>query len=164
MSLNRESKQAVVQSVVETLKDAQTMVIAQYQGVTVESMTAIRKEARKSDVYLHVLKNTLARISVKGTKFEPLAEQMTGPLVYAVSSDPIAAAKIVAKFAKENDKVKVIAGMFNESLLDEAQVKQLAATPSREELLAMMLGVMQQIPAGFVRAVAAIRDQKEQAA
>lgn len=140
------------------------MVIAQYQGVTVESMTAIRKEARKSDVYLHVLKNTLARISVKGTKFEPLAEQMTGPLVYAVSSDPIAAAKIVAKFAKENDKVKVIAGMFNESLLDEAQVKQLAATPSREELLAMMLGVMQQIPAGFVRAVAAIRDQKEQAA
>ncbi len=164
MSLNRESKKAVIEGVVKTLENAQTMVFAQYQGITVESMTAIRKEARKLGVYLHVLKNTLARISVKGTKFEPLAKHMTGPLVYAVSADPIAAAKVVAKFAKDNDKVKIIAGMFNEIFLDEAQVKQLAATPSRDELLAMMLGVMQQIPASFVRAVAAIRDQKEQAA
>lgn len=164
MSLNLESKKAVVQGVVETLKDAQTIVIAQYQGVTVDKMTAVRKEARKANVYLHVLKNTLARKAVVGTSFEALAEQMSGPLVYAVSADPVAAAKVMADFAKANEKVKIVAGMFNDKLLNEAGVKQLAATPSRDELLAMMMGVMQQIPAGFVRVVAAIRDQKEQAA
>ena len=164
MSLNLESKKAVVQSVIETLKDAQTIVIAQYQGVTVDKMTTVRREARKANVYLHVLKNTLARKAVVGTSFEVLAEQMSGPLVYAVSADPVAAAKVMADFAKANEKVKIVAGMFNDKLLNEAGVKQLAATPSRDELLAMMMGVMQQIPAGFVRVVAAIRDQKEQAA
>ncbi len=162
--MNLENKKAVVAGVYETLKDAQTMVLAEYQGVAVANMTTVRAAARKENVYLHVLKNTLARKAVVGTKFEPLAEQMSGPLVYSVSADPIAAAKIVADFAKANERVKIVGGMYNDKLLDEAGVKSLAAIPSRNELLAMLMGVMQQVPAGFVRAVAAIRDQKEQAA
>ena len=164
MSLNLENKKSVVAGVAETLKDAQTIVIVEYQGVSVANMTVVRAEARKANVYLHVLKNTLARKAVAGTKFELLAQQMSGPLVYGVSADPVAAAKVVADFAKANDKVKIVAGMFNDKLLNEAEVKQLAAIPSRNELLSMLMGVMQQVPAGFVRAVAAIRDQKEQAA
>ncbi len=164
MSLNIESKKAVVAEVAEALKSAQTLVVAKYAGVTVAKMTAIRKEARNSNVYLHVVKNTLVRKAVEGTKFAPLADQMSGPLVYSVSEDPVAAAKIINEFAKENQAVKIVAGMYNEKLLDVAGVKQLASIPSRNELLAMVMGVMQQIPAGFVRCLAAIKDKKEQAA
>ena len=81
-----------------------------------------------------------------------------------MSKDPVAAAKIINDFAKENDAVKIVAGMFNDKLLNVAEVKQLASTPSRDELLSMVMGVMMQVPASFVRVVAAIRDQKEQAA
>ncbi len=164
MSLNLESKQAVVAQVSETIGSAQTIVIAEYSGVTVASMTAIRKEARKANVYLHVVKNTLARKAVEGTQFAPLAEQMVGQLIYGVSEDPVAAAKIIHDFARANDKVKVVAGMYNDKLLDAAMVKQLALIPSRDELLSQVMGVMQQIPASFVRVVAAIRDKQEQAA
>jgi len=164
LSLNLESKKAEVAQVVETLKSAQTVVIAEYQGVTVKGLTTIRAKARATKVYLHVLKNTLARIAVNGTQFALLAEKMSGPLVYSISQDPVAAAKIISDFAKENEVVKIIAGMYNDKLLDVAGVKHLASIPSREELLSMVLGVMQQVPASFVRCVAAIKDQKEQAA
>lgn len=164
MSLNLESKKVVVAQVSETISAAQTIVIAEYAGVTVEAMTAIRKEARAKGVYLHVIKNTLARKAVEGTKFAPLAEQMSGQLIYSVSEDPVAAAKIISDFAKANAKVNIVAGMYNEQLLDVAGVKQLASIPSRDELLAMVMGVMQQIPASFVRAVAALKDKREQEA
>lgn len=162
--MNLESKKVVVAQVSETISAAQTIVIAEYAGVTVEAMTAIRKEARAKGVYLHVIKNTLARKAVEGTKFAPLAEQMSGQLIYSVSEDPVAAAKIISDFAKANAKVNIVAGMYNEQLLDVAGVKQLASIPSRDELLAMVMGVMQQIPASFVRAVAALKDKKEQEA
>ena len=164
MSLNLESKKAVVAGVSEALKSAQTVVLAQYAGVTVEKMTSIRARARKENVYLHVVKNTLVRKAVEGTKFAPLADKMVGQLVYSVSEDPVAAAKIINEFAKENDAVKIVAGMYNDKELDMAGVKQLAAIPSRDELLAMVMGVMLEIPAGFVRCLAAIKEQKEQAA
>lgn len=164
MSLNLESKKVVVAQVSETVSAAQTIVIAEYAGVTVEAMTAIRREARAKGVYLHVIKNTLARKAVEGTKFAPLAEQMSGQLIYSVSEDPVAAAKVISDFAKANAKVNIVAGMYNEQLLDVAGVKQLASIPSRDELLAMVMGVMQQIPASFVRAVAALKDKREQEA
>lgn len=164
MSLNLESKKVVVAQVSETISAAQTIVVAEYAGVTVEAMTAIRREARAKGVYLHVIKNTLARKAVEGTKFAPLAEHMSGQLIYSVSEDPVAAAKIVSDFAKANAKVKIVAGMYNDKLLDVAGVKQLASIPSRDELLAMVMGVMQQVPASFVRAVAALKDKKEQEA
>lgn len=164
MSLNLESKKAVVAGVAETLTNAQTVVIAEYAGVTVETMTSIRAQARQANVFLHVVKNTLARKAVEGTKFAPLAEKMSGQLIYSISDDPIAAAKVISDFSKANDKVKIIAGMYNEQMLDVAGVKQLASIPSRDELLAMVMGVMQQIPASFVRVVAALKDKKEQEA
>ena len=161
MSLNLENKKAVVAEVSETLKTAQTVVIAAYHGATVDKITVTRAKARKANVYLHVLKNTLARIAVEGTQFAPLADKMSGPLVYAISEDAVSAAKIVNEFAKDNEAVKIIAGMYNDKLLDVAEVKRLAAIPSREELLAQVMGVMQQVPAGFVRVLAAIKEQKE---
>lgn len=159
-----ESKKTVVASVANTLSTAQTLVIAKYQGVTVGQMTVLRANARKANVSLRVLKNTLARIAVKDTKFAPLADKMSGQLVYAMSDDAIAAAKIVNDFAKSNEALKIVAGQYDEKLLDVNEVKKLASIPSRNELLAQVMGVMQQIPASFVRAVAAIRDQKEAAA
>lgn len=164
MSLNLESKKTVVAGVSNTLNTAQTVVLAEYQGVTVEQMTALRASARKSDVYLRVLKNTLARIAVKDTKFAPLADKMSGQLVYAISEDAVAAARVVNDFAKSNEALKIVAGQYDEKLLNVAEVKKLASIPSRNELLAQVMGVMQQIPASFVRVVAAIRDQKEAAA
>lgn len=160
MSLNLDSKKAVVASVAGTLRTAQTIVIAEYKGVTVAQMTMLRASARKSNVSLRVLKNTLARIAVKDTKFAPLSDKMSGQLIYAMSDDALAAAKIVNDFAKSNESLKIVAGQYNEKLLDVAEVKRLAAIPSRDELLAQIMGLMQQIPAGFVRVVAAIRDQK----
>lgn len=160
MSLNLENKKTVVAEVVEVLKSAQTVVIASYQGVTVDKMTAIRSEARSSGVYLRVLKNTLARIAVSDTGFAPLADKMSGQLIYAVSEDAVSAAKIMHEFAKNNDTARIVGGIFNNQLLDEAGVKHLASIPSREELLAKVMGVIREVPASFVRTVAAIRDQK----
>ena len=164
MNANLQNKKQIVAQVAETIKDAQTLVIAEYHNIGSNSMTVIRKVARENNVYLHVVKNTLVRKAVEGTKFAPLAEKMSGPLIYAVSVDPVAAAKVINEFAKANDKVAIIAGMYNEKLLDVAGVKQLASIPSREELLATVMGVMQQIPASFVRLVAAIKDKKESSA
>lgn len=161
MSLNLDNKKAVVAEVKNALNGAETMVIAQYSGVTVEGMTSVRKNARKDNVYLHVVKNTLAKLAVEGTQFAGLADKMTGQLIYSVSKDPVAAAKIVSDFSKENEAVKIIAGMYDNKLLDAAGVKKLASIPSKNELLSMVLGVMQQIPASFLRVVLAIKEQKE---
>lgn len=162
MSLNLENKKVVVAQISEILKPAQTIVIAEYAGVTVSAMTSIRKQAREANVYLHVVKNTLASLAVADTKFSPLAKQMTGQLIYSISEDPIAAAKIINEFAKANDKVKIRAGMYNDKLLDVNGVKQLAQIPSRNELLSMVMGVMKEIPTSFVRCVAAIQAKQEQ--
>lgn len=160
MSLNLKAKQAVVTGVKKALDGAQTVVIAQYSGVAVDSMTSVRKMARSSDVYLHVIKNTLAKRAVDGTEFAELSTKMKGQLLYSISKDPIAAAKIVQDFARDNEAVKVVAGMYNGGLLDAAGVKKLASIPSRNELLAMLMGVMQQVPAGLLRVLVAIKEQK----
>ncbi len=164
MGLNKESKQAVINAVSSVLESSQTIVIARYDGVTVDKMTAIRKQARAANVYLKVIKNTLVRKAVANTKFAPLADKMVGQLIYSASSDPIAAAKIIHDFAKGAEAVKIIAGMYNEKELDVNAIQKLASIPSRDELLAMLLGVMQQIPAQFVRCIDAIKKQKEQVA
>lgn len=143
------------------LETAQTIVIAEYKGVTVDALTKVRADARKLGVHLQVLKNTLARRAVADTKFAALADKMSGPLIYSISDDPVAAAKVIHEFAKANNAVNIIAGMYNETLMQSADVVKLAVIPSRDELLAMVMGVMQQVPASFVRCVAAIRDKKE---
>jgi large subunit ribosomal protein L10 len=171
MGLNISEKQAVVTEVSAEIAKAQSIVVAEYRGIEVGHMTALRKQARQSGVYLRVLKNTLARRAVTGTPFAALGDKMVGPLVYAISTDPVAAAKVLNDFAKTNDKLIVKGGALPNYLMDAAGVKALATMPSREELLAKLLGTMQapvakfvrtlnEVPSKFVRALAAVRDQK----
>jgi large subunit ribosomal protein L10 len=160
LSLNIETKQAAVAEIAAAIANAQTMVIAEYRGISVASMTELRANARKAGVYLHVLKNTLARRAVEGTSFAGLADQMVGPLVYAVSEDPVAAAKVLHQFSKKDEKIVLKAGSYNGELLDVAQVGELASIPSRDELLAKLLGIMQAPVSGFARALAALAEKK----
>jgi large subunit ribosomal protein L10 len=164
LSLNLEDKKAVVSEVLAKLADAQTIVLAEYRGIEVSSMTTLRAKARENGVYLRVLKNTLVRRAVAGTAFEGLADQMVGPLVYGISADPVAAAKVLYQFAKADDKIIVKAGSYNGQVLDAAQVAELASIPSREELLSKLLYVMQAPVAGFARALAALAEKQAEAA
>ena len=175
MSLNLEGKKEVVAEVSARLAKAQTVVLAEYRGLPVEAITALRSQARASGVYLRVLKNTLARRAVQGTPFEKLAEQMVGPLAYGISDDPVAAAKVLHAYAKSNEKLVIKGGMMPNYLMTAKEVGSLATMPAREELLATLMGTMQapiakfvrtlnEVPSKFVRTVAALRDQKEKAA
>lgn len=175
MSLNLEQKQAVVAEVSEQLAKAQTVILAEYRSIPVKDMTELRKRARNSGVYLRVLKNTLARRAVAETPFKGLSEKMVGPLAYGISSDPVAAAKVLQEFAKDNEKFVIKAGAMPNLVMSPRQVADLAKMPSRKELLAKLLGTMQapvakfvrtlnEVPGKFVRTVAAVRDQKEKQA
>lgn len=174
MSLNLEQKKAVVAEVGEQVAQAQAIVLAEYRGIEVGDMTKLRAEARKSGVYLRVLKNTLVRRAVDGTQFSGLANDMVGPLVFGISTDPVAAAKVMNNFAKANDKFVIKAGALPGKVLDAKGVQALATLPSREELLAKLLGTMQapvaqfvrtlnEVPTKFARGLAAVRDQKQAA-
>lgn len=164
MGLNLEDKKAVVAEVSAQVANAQTIVLAEYRGVEVGDLTKLRASARQSGVYLRVLKNTLVRRAVADTSFAPLAEQMTGPLIYGISADPVAAAKVLNDFAKGNEKFELRAGSYSGRILDKAGVQALASIPSREELLAKLLGVMQAPVSGFAGALAALSKQREEQA
>lgn len=174
LSLNLTEKKAVVAEVSEQIASAQAVVLAEYRGLTVTEITSLRAEARKSDVYLRVLKNTLVRRAVEGTDFAGLTDDMVGPLMFGISTDPVAAAKVMSNFAKDNDKFVIKAGAMPNEVLSAAGIKALASMPSRDELLSKLLGTMQapiakfvqtlnEVPTKFVRGVAAVRDQKEAA-
>jgi len=169
-----EEKQAVVREVAAQVAAAQAIVLAEYRGLEVGSMTELRRKARRSGVYLRVLKNTLARRAVKDTPFAQLADVMVGPLVYGISSDPVAPAKVMNEFAKGNEKFVIRAGAMPNAVISAREVAALASMPSRAELLAKLVGTMQapvakfvrtlnEVPSRFVRAVAAVRDAKEKA-
>ena len=160
MSLNIETKKATVEEISKAIANAQTMVVAEYRGISVASMTELRVNARKEGVYLRVLKNTLARRAVEGTPFANLSDHMVGPLVYAVSEDAVAAAKVLHQFAKQEDKIVLKAGSYNGELLDSAKVAELASIPSREELLSKLLFVMQAPLSGLARGLAALAEKK----
>ncbi|MBI4995842.1 MAG: 50S ribosomal protein L10 [Rhodocyclales bacterium] len=174
MGLNLEEKKAVVAEVSAQVAGAQAIVVAEYRGLEVGQITALRASARKSGVYLRVLKNTLVRRAVAGTPFEGLQKSMVGPLIYGISKDPVAAAKTIHEFAKGNDKLVIRAGAMANYVMDANGVKALATMPSREELLSKLLGTMQapiaqfvrtlnEVPTKFVRGLAAVRDAKETA-
>ena len=160
MSLNRREKEAVISEVTTLAAQAQTLVIAEYRGITVADMTKLRNQARSNGVTLSVLKNTLARRAVTGSSFEVVADQMTGPLIYGFSVDAIAAAKVVAEFAKTNDKLVIRAGAYGGKVLDVNGVKQLASIPSKEVLLAQLLGLMQSPISRTARVLAALAEQR----
>ena len=163
LSLNLQEKQAGVAEVSAQVAQAQTIVLAEYRGIPVAEITTLRANARQAGVYFHVLKNTLARRAVQGTPFEALADQMVGPMVYSISADAVAAAKVVHEFAKTNDKLVIKAGAYNGKMLDKAAVAALASVPSKEVLLAQLLGVMQAPVSGFARVLAAVAEQKSAA-
>ncbi|MEW6480733.1 50S ribosomal protein L10 [Hydrogenophaga bisanensis] len=142
MSLNRSEKEAVINEVTSLAAKAQTLVMAEYRGITVASMDQLRVKARSAGVSLSVLKNTLARRAVTGSQFEVAADQMTGPLVYGFSEDAVAAAKVVADFAKTNDKLVIRGGVYGGKVLDVEGVKQLASIPTKEVLLAQLCGLL----------------------
>ncbi len=171
MSLNLEQKKAVVAEVNKQIAGAQAVVLAENRGIGVSEMTALRVQARKSGVYLRVLKNTLVRRAVDGTAFSDLANEMVGPIVYGISTDPVAVAKVLNDFAKSNDKFVIKSGAMPNKVMSASNIAALASLPSREELLAKLLGTMQapiatfvralnEVPTKFVRGLAAVRDQK----
>ena len=175
MGLSLEQKQATVSEVQTKLAGAQSVIVAEYRGLNVERVTQLRSKARKSGVYLRVLKNTLARRAVKGTPFEKLAEQMVGPLMYGISQDPVAGAKVLSEFARENELLVIKAGAMPNALMSVQEIKALAQLPSREQLIATLLGTLQapivklvrtmnEVPGRFVRTLAAVQAAKEKAA
>jgi large subunit ribosomal protein L10 len=142
LSLNRSEKQAVIDEVTGLAAKAQTLVMAEYRGITVADMTKLRNEARSKGVILSVLKNTLARRAMQGSAFEVASDQMTGPLIYGFSTDAVSAAKVVSDFAKTNDKLVIRGGAFSGKALDVNGVKQLANIPPKEVLLAQLCGLL----------------------
>ena len=176
MSLNLEQKQAVVAEVSAQVAKAQAIVVAEYRGLPVGNMTELRKRARKEGVYLRVLKNTLARRAVAETPFSGLSEQLVGPLAYGISADPVAVAKVLHDFSRENaEKFVIKGGAMANFVMGPKEVADLAKMPSREQLLATVLGTMlapvaklartlNEVPGKFVRTLAAIQEQKEKQA
>ena len=175
MSLNLEQKQAVVAEVSAQLVKAQAVILAEYCSIPVKDMTELRKKARGSGVYLRVLKNTLARRAVAGTPFKGLTEKMVGPLAYGISSDPVAAAKVLQEFARDHDKFVIRAGAMPNLVLSAREVVELAKMPSRQELLAKLVATLQapiakfvrtlnEVPGKFARTLVAVRDLKERQA
>jgi large subunit ribosomal protein L10 len=174
VGLNLDDKKTVVAEVSAEIANAQSIIVAEYRGLGVVDLTALRANARKSGVYLRVAKNTLVRRAIAGTPFEGLSKQLVGPLIYGISKDPVAAAKLLNDFAKGNDKLAIKVGAMPNYVLDVAGVKALATMPSREELLSKLLGTMQapitqfvrtlnEVPTKLVRGLAAVRDAKETA-
>ena len=175
MSLSLEQKQAVVSEIAAQLAKAQAVIVAENRGLPVEVVTGLRAKARKAGLYLRVLKNTLARRAVKGTPFEKLAEQMSGPLMYGIAQDPVAGAKVLSEFAKDNELFVIKGGAMPNAVMSVKDVKALATMPSREELLAKLAGTLQapivklvrtmnEVPGRFVRTLAAVQAAKEKAA
>jgi large subunit ribosomal protein L10 len=162
VGLNLNDKKAVVAEVSAKVAAAQTIVVAEYRGIQVGHLTQLRAKARAQGVYLRVLKNTLARRSVEGTPFASLADSMTGPLIYSISEDAVAAARVINDFAKTNDKLVIKAGNYAGKSLDKAAVAALASIPSREVLIAQLLGVMLAPVSGFARGLAALAAKKSE--
>jgi large subunit ribosomal protein L10 len=160
LSLNRNEKAAVVTDVAAQVARSQTLALAEYRGLTVEHLNNLRKQARDKGVYLHVLKNTLARRAVAGTPFEVAAESMVGPLIYGFSEDAVAAAKVISDFAKGNDKLVVKAGAYAGKALNADGVKALASIPTKEVLLAQLAGLLKSPIQRTASVLAALAEKK----
>ena len=172
MAHNLEDKKALVAEVAEVAARAQSVVAAEYRGLTVGQMTELRAKARRQGVYMRVVKNTLARKALAGTSFESVGPRLKGPLVLAFSKDdPGAAARVVMDFAKANDKLVATLVSIGGQVLPGGDLDKVASLPTREQALSMLLGAlkapMQKLasllnepPAKLARTLAAYRDQK----
>jgi len=171
LSLNLDEKKAIVAEVSAQVANAQAIIIAEYRGMEVGQMTQLRAKTRESGVYFHVIKNSLVRRAVADTPYAGLAKHMVGPLAYGISTDPVAAAKVLHEFSRDNEKFVIKVGAIGEKVMSRDEITALASLPGREELLARLLGTMQapiakfvqtlnEVPARFVRGLAMVRDSK----
>jgi len=174
LGLNLEQKQAVVAEVAKQVAGAQAIVMAENRGLPVAQLTQLRAKARASGVYFRVVKNTLVRRAVADTPFASLTDKMVGPLAYGIGPDPVAVAKVLNDFARGNEKFVITGGAMPGQVMSAKEITALASLPSRDELLAKLLGTMQapvvkfvrtlnEVPARFVRTLAAVRDAKQAA-
>jgi len=172
--VNKQDKQRIVEDLHAAWSESTAGVVAQYRGLTVSEMGDLRRRLNQADVSLQVVKNTLARRAAEGTDFKAAEELFTGPVAIAYGADPVGMAKAISDFSKAHEALEVKGGILDGKLVDIHGIKALASLPSREVLLAKMLGSMQspisgfvrtlaEVPASFVRTLAAIRDQKETA-
>ena len=163
MALGLEDKKAIVAEVQEAAKSAVSAVVADSRGVSVTDMTTLRKQARENGVWLRVVRNTLARRAVEGTDYECLTDTFVGPTIIAFSTEhPGAGARILKEFAKGNEKLELKAAAFEGEKVD---ISLLASLPTYDEAIAKLMSVLKEASAGkLVRTLAAVRDQKEQAA
>ena len=142
MSLNREQKKIFVDELSSALKKASLAIVTRQSGMTVAETTSLRNKMRAAGASYKVVKNTLAKIAIQGTPFEPLKDHLTGPAAIAASEDPIVAAKVAVEYMNDNNKFEVIGGVLNEKVLDLAAVKALAKLPSFDVLRSQILGVI----------------------
>lgn len=176
MAIRLEDKKQIVSEVNTAANGALSAVLADYRGVTVTDMTELRKNARENKVYLRVVRNTLLKKAVEGTDFECIQEALVGPTILALSEeDPGAAARVLKDFAKENDEFEIRALSVGGELLDAGQIDVLAKLPTHDQALSILMSVMlapvtklartmKEVPSKATRAVAAVRDQKQEAA
>lgn len=176
MAIRLEDKKAIVAEVNEAASGALSVVLADYRGITSGDMTSLRKQAREQNVYLRVIRNTLAKRAVVGTEYECVRDVLVGPTIFAFSmEDPGAAARLLKAFAKEKDKFEIKALAVGGELLGADQIDRLAKLPTREQALTMLVATIQapvtklvrtfnEVPSKVTRAVAAVRDQKKEAA
>ena len=176
MAIRLEDKKQIVSEVNQAASGALSAVLADYRGVTVSELTALRKSARENNVYLRVVRNTLLKLAVAKTEFECIQEALVGPTILAFSQeDPGAAARVLQDFAKLNSKFEIKALSVGGKLLDASQIDVLAKLPTHDQALSMLMSVMlapvtkltrtiNEVPSKVTRAVAAVRDQKKEAA
>jgi len=176
VAIGLEDKKAIVSEVNETATSAMSLVIADSRGCTVDEMTALRKDARDNQVMLRVVRNTLAKRAFEGTEYECVTDSLSGPSLFAFSmEDPGAAARLFKDFAKANDEFEVKALAVGGQLLGAEQIDVLAKLPTRDQAISMLMSVMKapvtklaqtmnEVPGKLVRTLAAVRDQKQEAA
>lgn len=160
MAMTKDQKTAEVAAMQEKFKSAEILVLTQNMGLDAQATNDLRVAARAAGVDYRVTKNTLAKIAIKGTPFESMADQMKGPTAYVTGKDPVAAAKVVADFAKKNDKLVIIGGKFGDMIMDEAKVKHFATLPTLDEIRSQLIGLLM-APAQQIAAVVKAYSEKD---
>ncbi len=174
MSLSLNQKKTVISEATEAIASARAGVLAEYRGFNVQQLTLLRAEARNAGVWIKVVKNNLARLAVRDSDFECLAEHFTGPVIFSASEDPVAVARVMAAFAKDNENFRITVGAMNGNLMDQAMILRLSTLPGRDELIAKLMGAIRapvqkfvstlnEVPGKAVRTLAAIAEAKEAA-
>lgn len=172
MSLSLDQKKTVISEATEAIASARAGVLAEYRGFNVQQLTSLRAEARNAGVWIKVVKNNLARLAVRDSDFECLAEHFTGPVIFSASEDPVAVARVMAAFAKDNENFRITVGAMNGNLMDQAMILRLSTLPGRDELIAKLMGAIRapvqkfvstlnEVPGKAVRTLAAIAEAKE---